>query len=315
MKPNTVARTIQEQVETNRIALDYQDTHGRHRARLTAEIVARASSADESTARGRLCLLGAGNAFDVDLEVLAAHFDELHLVDVDAEALARVGARVSAAVREKLRLHAPVDVSGSWERLAEWARRPNPPVSIPPEIGPAVARVVAALPGPFDVVVSCCVLTQLQLVLLEEVGDRHPAFEPLRALINAVHVRVVAGLLSPAGRGLLVTDLTSDATYPLDAIDADADPDLGKLMADLVSVGNVIHAAHPGLLSAEIRRDPVLSKQFEVRFPVGPWLWHNGPDRIFLVYGLEISRRAATGARLISPISGGPHVNIIEMDN
>jgi hypothetical protein len=321
MKPNTVTRTIQEQVETNRIGLDYQDTYAGHRDRLTAEIVARASAgaptfAGESpAARGRLCLLGAGNAFDVDLETLADHFDELHLVDIDAEALARVSERASGAVRAKLRLHAAVDVSGSWEWLAEWARRPNPAVSILPELGPAVARVVAALPGPFDVVVSCCMLTQLQLVVLEKLGDRHPAFEPLRALTNAVHVRVMAGLLAASGRGLLVTDLTSDATYPLDAIDADAD--LSKLMAELVSVGNVMHSAHPGLLSAEIRRDPVLSKQFEVRFPVGPWLWHNGPHRIFLVYGLELRRRAPAAGRspLISSVSGGTHVNIVEMDN
>lgn len=239
-------------------------------------------------------------------------------MDVDLKALQGARDRAAPEGRVKLHLHAPVDVTGSWERLGDWARHKSPAQTLPAEIGPAVARVVAALPGPFDLVVSCCMLTQLQLVLLEEIGDRHPAFETLRGLINAVHVRVLAALMRPSGRALLVTDLTSDETYPLDALGPDAD--LQKLMADLVSVGNVIHAAHPGLLSAEIRRDPVLSAAFEVRFPVGPWLWHDGPERIFLVYGLEIAPKVASPAPSspqpsTTPLLGVDTMNVIEMDN
>ena len=64
-----------------------------------------------------------------------------------------------------------------------------------------MARVLGALPGPFDVVVSCCMLTQLQLVVLDVVNDRHPAFDALRALTNAIHVRVLAGLARPRRPG------------------------------------------------------------------------------------------------------------------
>ena len=89
---------------------------------------------------------------------------------------------------------------------------------------------------------------------------------------------------------LLVTDLTSNDIYPpLAHLDAGAD--LGKLMGDLISGGHVFHAAHPGLLTAEMRRDPDLKAAFEVRFPIGPWLWHNGPQQTLLVYALEILRR------------------------
>ncbi|MBC8131759.1 MAG: hypothetical protein H7X95_02160, partial [Deltaproteobacteria bacterium] len=286
MKPNTVTRAIQDQVEANRSGMGHAETFAGHRARLTQEIAARAPAGG----KGRLCLLGAGNAFDVDLDALAARFNEIHLVDIDGAALEGARSRVLPGARGQLHLHAPVDISGSWDRLGEWVRRETQVDSWRAEVAPAAARVVAALPGPFDVVVSCCMLTQLQLALLQEIGDRHPAFESLRGLMNAVHVRVITGLLAPSGRGLLVTDLTTDETYPLDVVGPDAD--LQKLMADLVSVGNVIHAAHPGLLSAEIRRDPVLAAAFNVRFPVGPWLWHNGPERIFLVYGMEISSKA-----------------------
>src|SRR6185503_8848638 len=108
-------------------------------------------------------------------------------------------------------------------------------------------------------------------------SDRHPAFDSFRGLTNAVHVRVLLALTADQGRALLMTDLTSDDTYPFDALEAGAD--LGKLMGDLLAAGNVIHAVHPGLLSAEVRRDPALSAAIDVRAPIGPWLWHNGPSR------------------------------------
>lgn len=290
MKRNIAARALAEQVETNRTGVGHADSFAGHRERMTGEIVLRAPRGAQGP-NGRLCLLGAGNGNDVDLVALAGAFAEVHLVDVDREAVARARERVPVALRDRVRLHAPVEVSGSWDFLETWSRRSAPAETLGAEVAPAVARVLSALPGPFDVVVSCCMLTQLQLVLLDVVDDRHPAFDALRTLTNAIHVRVLAGLTAPGGRALLFTDLTSDATYPFDSLPPDAD--LGRVMSDLVAAGNVIHAAHPGLLSAEVRRDPELAAAYDVRFPVGPWLWRNGPERIFLVYGLEISRRAA----------------------
>jgi hypothetical protein len=284
MKRSITARTIDGQVEINRNGVGHADSFAGHRARLTAEILRRAPEGGA----GRLCLLGAGNAYDVDLGSLAARFAEVHLVDVDVEALRRARERAPIAVRDRLHIHAPLDISGTWEHLDDWCRRPVAAEVLEAEVAPAVTRVLAALPGRFDVAVSCCMLTELQLVLLNFVDDHHAAFDAMRAMQNAIHVRVLAGLIAPGGRALLVTDLTSDATYPFDALDPKVD--LVQLMSDLVAVGNVIHAAHPGLLSAEIRRDPALAAEFSVHFPVGPWLWHNGPERIFLVYGLEISR-------------------------
>jgi hypothetical protein len=107
---------------------------------------------------------------------------------------------------------------------------------------------------------------------------------------GGIYVRApLAALLAPGGVALLVTDLTGNDTYPLDMLPPDAD--LGAVMSDLLHTGNVIHAAHPGRLSAEIRRNPELAAGFAVRPPIGPWLWHNGPDKTFLVYALEITAK------------------------
>lgn len=286
IKPGKLAPALAEQVASNRSGLGHAESFATHRARVTLEIVNRAP-ADGS---GRLCLLGAGNAHDVELEALAARFAEIHLVDIDAEAVARARDRVPEPLRQRFTGHAPVDASGIFDRLEGWSRQPPSPEALPGLVSDAVARVRAALPGPFDVVVSCCLLTQLQLVMLQVVGDENPRFDELRTAVNRIHVRTLAGALAPGGVALLITDLTSNDIYPpLSYVEPGVD--LAALMGDLLHAGHVIHAVHPGPLSKEIRRDPALKQTFAVRFPVGPWLWRNGATQTWLVYGLEITRR------------------------
>jgi hypothetical protein len=281
---------IARQVASNESGRGHERSFAGHRARLTQEILRRAPA----HGRGRLCLLGAGNAADVDLDALAARFHEIHLVDIDAKAVRGAVGRTTGRRWDQMRVHAPVDASGIFDRLEGWSDAPPPAHALAAGVEAATSRVVGALPGPFDVVVSCCLLTQLQLVLLEIVGDRNPAFDDLRAALSRIHVRTLTRLLAPDGVALLATDLTGSDTYPLDDLPFDAD--LGALMTQLLAAGNVIHAAHPGRLSAEIRRDPTLAARYAVRFPIGPWLWHNGPERTYLVYAVEIMARAADSA-------------------
>jgi hypothetical protein len=280
------AQAIAGQVESNQSAVGHAQHFAGHRERLTQEIRARAPAGGA----GRLCLLGAGNAYDVDLAALAASFAEIHLVDVDRASVE--GARAAAApdVAQRLTLHAPVDVSGIFAELEGWAANPPAPARHAAIVDAAIARVTGALPGPFDVVVSCCLLTQIQLVLLQVVGDRNPRFADLRTLIGRIHMRALARLAAPHGCALLVTDLTSSDTYPFDVLGTDPAV-LRPLMEHLLSIGNVIHSAHPGLLSAEIRRHAEWSAAYEVSAPGEPWLWHNGPDKTYLVYAMEIRPR------------------------
>jgi len=288
VKRGPLATAISEQIASNDSATGHEATFADHRARLTGEIADRGPA----TGRGRLCLLGAGNANDVDLDALASRFAEIHLVDIDPAAIARAAARVAPAARARIVVHAPLDASGLYDRLERWAVDPPKLDALDGIVEEAVTRVAAALPGPFDVVVSCSLLTQLQLVLLQVIGDGNPRFAELRATLNRAHVRTLGALLAPGGVALLVTDLSDTNIHPaLDRVAADSD--LGKLMSDLIAAGSIIYVAHPGLLSSEMRRDPGLKQTFVVRFPIGPWLWRNGPSHVLLVYGLEIRRIAA----------------------
>jgi hypothetical protein len=290
MATGTLAAALDRQVAANRSGAGHETHFAGHRVRLTRAILDRAPAGDG----GRLCLLGAGNANDVDLEALAARFAEVHLVDLDADAVAGARARVSEGRRARVIVQAPVDLSGLFPQLEAWARKPPAVEAIADAVEEGVARLEALPGGPFDLVVSCCLLSQLQRVLLEVLGDRHPRFEELRAAINHVHVLGLAGLIGPGGKALLVTDLTSNETYPpLDHLSGDdaSEARLAALMSDLVHAGNVMAALHPGILSGILRHDEELRARYQVRFPVGPWLWHNGPAQTYLVYGLEIAPR------------------------
>lgn len=285
-----IARVTASQVHANRSALGAESSMAGHRERLTAAILEHAPSGGS----GRLCLLGAGNANDVDLSRLLAGFREVHLADIDGQALGRAVARLTDAERARVHLHAPLDLSGMFDDFETWTASSGRFGLNADErtaaVRAAARRVSSQLPGPFDTVVSCCILTQIQLSLLELLGDRDPAFPVLRAALNAIHIRTLAALIGPRGTGLLVTDMTSSATYPLDTLPPGAD--LAKLFDELLAAGNLIYVSHPGLLSAEVRRDPELSADLAVRFPIGPWLWQNGPDLTYLVYALELTRKS-----------------------
>jgi SAM-dependent methyltransferase len=288
VKLGRLASAVADQVASNASAIGHEASFLEHRARLTREIVQRAPV----SGGGRLCLLGAGNANDVDLDALAARYAEIHLVDIDPAAVARAIARLPPERRGQIVPQAPLDASGLFDRLETWTQPSAAlltPEAIDGIVADAVDRVAGALPAPFDVVASCGMLTQLQLVLLQVVGDDHPRFAELRTAVNRAHVRTLGALLAPGGVALLITDLTTSEIFP-PLIHVGADEDLAKLMSDLISTGSIIYIANPGTLSSELRRDPALKLAFGVRYPIGPWIWRNGPTQVLLVYALEIRR-------------------------
>src|SRR4051794_12076016 len=147
-KEGLFARAQRAEQKGNREVRDLWERYQTHRQRVTAEILALPGE--------RLCLLGAGNANDLDLEALAERFAEIHLVDIDPGALSRATGRQPSAVRARLRSHAPVDLSGLYQQLD------RPRIPAPDELVAAgTTAVLSTLPPSCDVVVSLCVLSQM----------------------------------------------------------------------------------------------------------------------------------------------------------
>jgi hypothetical protein len=145
-------RLGRRQVAFNATSRDQWEAFGEHRRCLT-----RVLTSGATVERSRLCVLGAGNANDLDLPALLAAYREVHLVDIDAEALAHGAARQAVAGHPRLHLFGGVDVTATLGVLAD--RTPRS------ELGPAdldalaawpASRVAQVLPGGFDRVASTC---------------------------------------------------------------------------------------------------------------------------------------------------------------
>jgi hypothetical protein len=279
-----VEQQFEDQRASNQSGLPHFEAFRGHREAVTRVLTGSGQGGGE-----RLCVLGAGNAYDLDLEQLLTQFAETHLVDIDAAALARARERVPEGPRSRLLAHAPLDLSGMFQDIERWRRMQVTPQELMAAPAAGAQRIAAALPGPFDVVASTCLLTQLQLSLLQLLGDTHQLFVALREFLTLTHLRTLAALTKPGGRALLITDLCEAAAFPAGRPRDEAD--LAPLMAELVAKGNVIHSSHPELIRATLLDDPVLKRCFGEAQVSAPWLWQNGPTHRFLVYALTIPRK------------------------
>lgn len=280
-----IGKVVEEQIEANAGGAAERDSFRSHREKVTGLLLERAR-----TPGARLCLLGAGNANDVELEALLGSYAEVHLVDLDPDALSRAAASVPAALAAKLVRHAPVDVSGVLDKLERWGAFRITPEELMGHPEATARAVLAATGGPFDVVASTCLLTQIQRAPVAVLGDAHRLFEAVRHTVSVTHQRVLHALTRPGGTGLIVTDVSADAITPLPA--DDSAPSFVPLVEELVRAGNVFQVAQPELLRAIAKDDPVLTKESRVSDILDAWFWHNGPKDRFLVYAIELERRA-----------------------
>lgn len=282
------AAEVQKQIESNLNALAHFEAFSELRNRLTALLARRAEPAPGS----RLCVLGAGNCYDVDLERLVSRYREVHLVDIDPAALERAWEREPPSVRARLVRHAPLDLSGMLDRIERWRALEVSPEELAGHAGTAAGAIVSALPGPFETVVSACVLSQMQLAVVNVLSPTHPLFEAVRLVVGLTHLRTLAALAAPTGgRALLVSDVSSNLIAPLGPVEPGAD--LRPLLGQLMREGSVIHVLRPDVVEQLVVEDPALRAMVTRRDLVDAWLWQNGPERTFLVYALELSRSAA----------------------
>lgn len=270
-----------DQALANLSALPYFESFDEHRRRLTALTMAAAPPGDQ----GALCVLGAGNCFDLDLAALAERYAAVHLVDIDARALERTFERQDRGTQARLVLHGEVDLSGLLDRIDRWSRFQVTPEELMGHAPATAKRLSEQLGGPFDVVLSACMLSQMQLSVLNVLTDRHRLFEAVRWTLNLSHFRTLAALTRASGLALFATDVSSDRLHALAA-----EVDCRALLDELSSAGKVFDFADPKRLAALFRDDPVLREAFPPFAVKDAWRWSNGPETTFLVYSSELRR-------------------------
>jgi hypothetical protein len=282
---SSVRAVLSEQITANRSSAACRAAFAGHRARLT-ELVVRDAARESGLT---LCVLGAGNVNDLELEELATRYRTIHLVDLDAEALAGAVARETPATQARLVCHAPVDVSGMLPHIERWAGLRVTPEELALHAESVANRLSLQLGGPFDVVLSSCLLTQMQLGVLTVLGEAHPLFEAVRFTLTLSHLRSLSQLTTRGGRTLLVSDLTADDIAP--EIMSASPEELALSLETLVAGGRVFQVAQPELLRQMVNEDPILAAELDLPPPVAAWRWHNGRERTFLVVAFDGRRK------------------------
>lgn len=268
------------QVGFNATSRGQWDGFAEHRRGITAAL-ARGGTPGCS----RLCVLGAGNANDLDLPHLLAVHREVHLVDIDAESLAIGAGRQGVAGHPGLLLHGGVDLTAALGILSG-----KTPLS---GLGPAdfealatwpASRAAAALPGGFDRVASTCMLSQVLETAAHALGLRHRQLIEAQEAQRVGHLRLMARLAASGGEMLLVTEVvSSDELAELPRMPDEALP---GLLADVLRTGNHFRGAHPRQLLATMNADPVVGPLVAAAAPLPPWRWRLH-EQTYLVAGIS----------------------------
>lgn len=273
-----VAETIRRNAARRRAWTDY----AAHRAETTARILHAARKTAE-----RLCILGAGNCDDLDLPMLTGAYGEVHLVDLDADALHRGVSRLPESQRRAIRLHGGVDLTGCWSSLG--SHRHGEPLAdseIDAVLQTCAAPPLLPLPGPFDVLASTCVISQLIDSAVLALGPTHPRLLELVVSLRTNHLQLMAQLLSPGGHGVLISDFVSSDTLP--ALRQTAEPAWPALLDEITARGNFFHGLNPGSLLAAFKSDAVLAATVADARLTGFWRWQQA-KRVYAVVAIEFT--------------------------
>jgi hypothetical protein len=268
------------QIAMNATSRDQWNTFAEHRRLVSAALIR-----DAKPGRSRLCILGAGNSNDLDLTALLAAHREVHLVDIDSEALSHGVERQGVAKHPRLRLHGGLDTTAMLGLMSDWT--PTSELRIADFDAMAswpTSRTALVLPGGFDRVASTCVMSQILETAAHALGRDHRQLDDAQAALTAGQLRLMTRLTAPGGEVLVVTDVARSEMIP-ELADLPA-RDLAGLLTDLGRKGNHFRRVHPRQLMAVVRADPCIGPLVAAAGLHRPWRWRLH-DQTYLVAAIS----------------------------
>ena len=235
----------------------------------------------------RLAVLGAGNCNDLDLGKLSRVYRELHLFDVDAEAVERARARQAPEVAERLVIHAPVDLSGGLDALADFRRERPSAAQIAGLPARCVDRVALAVRGTFDTVISTCLLSQIMHGVRLAIGD-HPDLEPVAIAMALGHLRALVQMVRPGGTAIFASDVCTSEMYP-PLVEFCRKFSRLAVLQRLEETNNVLSGTRASMVFEALTADPVIAPRIGRPQLIEPWLWHMGKMAL-LVYAMVFKK-------------------------
>ncbi|MFG0263157.1 MAG: hypothetical protein ACF788_12265 [Novipirellula sp. JB048] len=257
-----------------------RDGFAEHRRQVMNVILGAASST-----RRRLCLLGAGNGNDLDLEILANQFEAICLVDLDPAALRHCVARLPSQLASRITLQPGIDVSGILPALNSLHAQP---AMSPEQIAQLASRARTAPAqlelGRWDVVVSTCLVSQLIDSVVIALGADHPACDELILSVRDGHLGGLGAWTHKRGASILITDFVSSDTLP--ELPGIRETQLQSCVHHAVAQRNFFTGLNPAVLLARMRE---LGRHRNATPQTHPaWRWTLGP-RCYAVCAIELA--------------------------
>ena len=279
-------RMTAEQVRRNREARRGWELYRSHREQVTQLLIGSATQPRQS-----LCVLGAGNCNDLDLQRLRQQFHTIRLIDLDAEALELGCAEQGVAADAAIERQGGIDVTKIGSRLHTFSPDNPPPVDeIRGILRDALARPLPGLPTEqYDVVASVGLLTQLIELVLVTLGPQHPQFMDVMSAVRLRHLRLLLELTKPGGTAWLFMEVVSSQTLP-ELLTTPA-ANLIPLLKQAIENKNFFTGANPAAINQTLQRDPELAAAIAGQAAPAPWLW-NFFTRTYAVCGIGLKKRA-----------------------
>lgn len=254
----------------NREAIDAWNLYEPHRRRVTSLI--REALPDDELDSARVCLLGAGNCNDVDLNSLVEQRANVLLIDLDADSLQQGIARQNLTDRSEVQFQTDLDLTGLFDQLQP--RSSSSQAYSAQDVRELAAQAetysVNELPGGFDVVASMCLLSQLIDGILHCIPDPQMAL-PLLQAVRQRHLRLLLEQCRPGGRAVLFSEIVSSDTCP--ELTMTPDHQLQPLLTRALSNGNFFTGLHPGIIQQELHSCPSINSLVADVKTVSPWRW------------------------------------------
>lgn len=279
------SRAVRLQERANRSTREHWDWFASHRSQIQNLVLPDLAPAAPAP---KLCVLGAGNCNDIDLKTLAAAFAEVHLVDIDPAALDGALRRQALPSGARIHLHGGVDLTGIADVFPAWEDAPPGASEVDAAARRTTQRSVPDVGGPFDVVLSPCLLSQLVGYADDVLGRGHPRRRELLVALRTRHLRTVVDLLAPGGTAVIVCDVASSTGHPqLREVRREKLP---EFLDRLTYTDRGFDGLSPVAMQQALRSDPLIAPLLGPVQQVAQWLWHLGPDRAFLVYALRVRK-------------------------
>jgi hypothetical protein len=233
-------------------------------------------------------IFGAGNCTDLDTELLAAEYGEIHLIDVDPEALERGRESFPPDARERVTTHGGIDLSGFEDRIDEWGDRFPENAELSRAATGAIHSILRQVGRRFHVVLSDCILSQLPISYRRAWVTSRTNWSHLYTAITAVHLGTLVGTLESGGRCAIACDALGSRTAPaLRDLTGATPEELQQFVKEGLEQSSITLDPDPASLLTGLGA-PGLRNLVDSPQITQPWLWNTGD--VLLVYGLIFGR-------------------------